>query len=76
VNKKVDGQRKWKSKKEHKRESRYLKSTNGKVKEQKEKKKEKSYRGNNNRGEIEDLRKATRKGRRRRMHGKKSSYRQ
>jgi hypothetical protein len=31
-----------------------------------------SYRRNNNRGKIGDSRKATRKGRRRRMHGKKS----
>jgi hypothetical protein len=40
------------------------------------KEKEKSYRGNNNRGEIGDWRKALRKGRRERMHGKKRSYRQ
>jgi hypothetical protein len=39
VNKKVDGQRKQKSEKKHKEESRYRKSTNGKITEQKEKRK-------------------------------------
>jgi hypothetical protein len=39
VNKKVDGQRKRKPEKKHKGESRYRKSTNGKVKRQKEKRK-------------------------------------
>jgi hypothetical protein len=42
----------------------------------KRKEKGKSYRGNNNRGEIGDQREATRKGRRRRMHGKESSHKQ
>jgi hypothetical protein len=39
VNKKVNGQRKRKSEKKHKGESRYRKITNGKVKEQKKKRK-------------------------------------
>jgi hypothetical protein len=45
VNKQVDGQRKRKPEKKHKGGSRYLKSTNGKVKGQKEKKKERATRG-------------------------------
>jgi hypothetical protein len=45
VNKKEDGQRKRKPEKKHKGGSRYLKSTNGKVKGQKEKKKKIATRG-------------------------------
>jgi hypothetical protein len=40
----------------------------------KRKEKGTSYRGNNNRGEIGDQRKESRKGRRRRMHGEKRPY--
>jgi hypothetical protein len=68
--------KKRKPEKNHKGESRYRKGTNVKVKEQKRKEKGKIYRENNNRDKIVDYSEATRKGRRRRMHGKKSSHRQ
>jgi hypothetical protein len=45
VNKKLDGQRKRKPEKKHKGESRYRKSTSGKVKEQKEKRKKEELPG-------------------------------
>jgi hypothetical protein len=65
-------ERKRKPEKKPKEESRYRKSTNG----QKKKRKREELPGNNNKGEIGDQRKATRLGRRRRMHGKESSHRQ
>jgi hypothetical protein len=74
VNKKVDGQRKRKPEEKHKRESCYRKSTY-KWKRQgakREKKKERATGGIITEVKLGTERKATRKGRRRRMHGKKA----
>jgi hypothetical protein len=69
VNKKVDGQRKRKPEKKHRGESRYRKSYKWEGQgTKKEKKKERAIGG--------CKKKAIRKGRRRRMHGNKSPYRQ
>jgi hypothetical protein len=69
VNKKVDGQRK---QQERKKKGWDVRVQMGRTMGKKGKEKGTSYRRNNNRGKIGDSRKATRKGRRRRMHGKKS----